>query len=58
MHDCKSETETNKKISIRIRFDSTALIFDSIRFDRGFKSRKSVRFDQNYIQFDSIRPPF
>jgi len=51
------ETEKNGKFSIRIRFDSTRAIFDSILFDLLFKNLKSIRFDstESTFGFDSIR---
>jgi hypothetical protein len=52
-----AETEKNGKFSIRIRFDSTRAIFDSILFDLLFKNLKSIRFDstESTFGFDSIR---
>ena len=52
-----TETEKNGKFSIRIRFDSTRAIFDSILFDLLFKNIKSIRFDstESTFGFDSIR---
>jgi hypothetical protein len=55
-----SEAETNRKISIRIRFDSIHSIFDSIRFDLLLKIPNSIRFDSTdpllvSIRFDSIQ---
>jgi hypothetical protein len=49
------ETETNRKISIRIRFDSIQPIFDSIRFDPLFEIPNSIQFDSTGAIFDSIR---
>ncbi len=43
------ETEMNKKISIRIRFDSPKFVFDSIRSDRLQKNPYSIRFDSNML---------
>ena len=56
----RTEAETNRKISIRIRFDSIHSTFDSIRFDLLFKIPNSIRFDSTdpilgSIRFDSIR---
>ena len=54
------EAETNRKTSIRIRFDSIHSTFDSIRFDLLFKIPNSIRFDSTdpilgSIRFDSIQ---
>ena len=51
----QSETETDKKISIRIRFDSTGSISNSIQFDLLFQNLESIRFDSVQVMFESIR---
>ncbi len=50
-----AETEKSRKVSIRIRFDSTRPIFDSIRFELFLKILNRIRFHLIKSIFDSIR---